>query len=127
MGDKTYEEKMFDKSIFVCRICKEEYYSWNLRQLQQRIKELEAENKGFLHPDTICQICGKKLWIVDHDLHTINCHGCLRLIADLKKTISNQTESYAKALNYNNELEQERDRLLKENDELRKENEKLRR
>ena len=34
-------------------------------------------------------------------------------LKDHKKTISNQTESYAKALNYNNELEAENKRLGK--------------
>ena len=38
---------------------------------------------------------------------------------DLKKTISNQTESYSKALNYNNDLENQVKQLEEENQKLR--------
>ena len=60
---------------------------WYDRYVQLEIEKskLEQKNKrlkgGYLHPDTTCQICGKKLWVVDHEAHTFVCHGCLRLNA----------------------------------------------
>ena len=73
----------------------------------------------------ICDRCGVDLpeslfW----DDECLMCHSEDKIkeleaeIKDHKKTINNQTESYEKALNYNNDLEQENQRLKEEKEKI---------